>query len=127
MAIYDTMQFIKPAVSTLCIGQAASMGSLLLAAGHKDMRFATPNSRIMVHQPSGGFQGQASDIERHARDILKMKRRLNEVYVKHTGRTYEEVEKTLDRDHFMDADEAQGWGVIDKVLTSRLEMEGEQA
>ena len=127
MAIYDTMQFIKPAVSTLCIGQAASMGSLLLAAGHKDMRFATPNSRIMVHEPSGGFQGQASDIERHARDILKMKRRLNEVYVKHTGRTYEEVEKTLDRDHFMDADEAQGWGVIDKVLTSRLEMEGEQA
>ncbi|MGO7353994.1 ATP-dependent Clp endopeptidase proteolytic subunit ClpP [Rhizobium ruizarguesonis] len=127
MAIYDTMQFIKPAVSTLCVGQAASMGSLLLAAGHKDMRFATPNSRIMVHQPSGGFQGQASDIERHARDILKMKRRLNEVYVKHTGRTYEEVEKTLDRDHFMDADEAQSWGVIDKVLTSRLEMEGEQA
>ncbi|XKM39399.1 ATP-dependent Clp endopeptidase proteolytic subunit ClpP [Rhizobium ruizarguesonis] len=127
MAIYDTMQFIKPAVSTLCIGQAASMGSLLLAAGHQDMRFATPNSRIMVHQPSGGFQGQASDIERHARDILKMKRRLNEVYVKHTGRTYEEVEKTLDRDHFMDADEAQSWGVIDKVLTSRLEMEGEQA
>lgn len=127
MAIYDTMQFIKPAVSTLCIGQAASMGSLLLAAGHKDMRFATPNSRIMVHQPSGGFQGQASDIERHARDILKMKRRLNEVYVKHTGRTYDEVEKTLDRDHFMDADEAQSWGVIDKVLTSRLEMEGEQA
>ncbi|MBB3389687.1 ATP-dependent Clp protease protease subunit [Rhizobium sp. BK275] len=127
MAIYDTMQFIKPAVSTLCIGQAASMGSLLLAAGHKDMRFATPNSRIMVHQPSGGFQGQASDIERHARDILKMKRRLNEVYVKHTGRSYEEVEKTLDRDHFMDADEAQTWGVIDKVLTSRIEMEGDQA
>jgi len=127
MAIYDTMQFIKPAVSTLCIGQAASMGSLLLAAGHKDMRFATPNSRIMVHQPSGGFQGQASDIERHARDILKMKRRLNEVYVKHTGRSYEEVEKTLDRDHFMDADEAQTWGVIDKVLTSRVEMEGDQA
>lgn len=127
MAIYDTMQFIKPAVSTLCIGQAASMGSLLLAAGHKDMRFATPNSRIMVHQPSGGFQGQASDIERHARDILKMKRRLNEVYVKHTGRSYEEVEKTLDRDHFMDADEAQTWGVVDKVLTSRIEMEGDQA
>jgi ATP-dependent Clp protease, protease subunit len=126
MAIYDTMQFIKPAVSTLCIGQAASMGSLLLAAGHKDMRFATPNSRIMVHQPSGGFQGQASDIERHARDIIKMKRRLNEVYVKHTGRTLEEVEKTLDRDHFMDADEAQTWGVIDKVLTSRIEMEGDQ-
>ena len=127
MAIYDTMQFIKPAVSTLCIGQAASMGSLLLAAGHKDMRFATPNSRIMVHQPSGGFQGQASDIERHARDIIKMKRRLNEVYVKHTGRTYEEVEGTLDRDHFMDSDEALQWGIIDKVLTSRLEMEGGQA
>ncbi|MDI7860978.1 ATP-dependent Clp protease proteolytic subunit [Rhizobiaceae bacterium n13] len=124
MAIYDTMQFIKPAVSTLCIGQAASMGSLLLAAGHKDMRFATPNARIMVHQPSGGFQGQASDIERHARDILKMKRRLNEVYVKHTGRSYEEVEQTLDRDHFMDPDEALSWGLIDKVLTSRVELEG---
>jgi len=126
MAIYDTMQFIKPAVSTLCIGQAASMGSLLLAAGHKDMRFATPNARIMVHQPSGGFQGQASDIERHARDILKMKRRLNEVYVKHTGRTLEEVEQTLDRDHFMTADEALSWGVIDKVITSREAMEGAQ-
>ncbi len=127
MAIYDTMQFIRPAVSTLCVGQAASMGSLLLAAGEKGMRFATPNARIMVHQPSGGFQGQASDIERHARDIIKMKRRLNEVYVKHTGRTLEEVEKTLDRDHFMDADEAHGWGVIDKILTSRQEMEGAAA
>ncbi len=127
MAIYDTMQFIKPAVSTLCIGQAASMGSLLLCAGEKGMRFATPNARIMVHQPSGGFQGQASDIERHARDILKMKRRLNEVYVKHTGRTLEEVEKTLDRDHFMTADEAQDWGVIDKILTSRQELEGGSA
>ncbi len=127
MAIYDTMQFIKPAVSTLCIGQAASMGSLLLAAGDKDMRFATPNSRIMVHQPSGGFQGQASDIERHARDIIKMKRRLNEVYVKHCGRTYEEVEQTLDRDHFMSSDEAKEWGLIDKVLTSRTETEGETA
>ncbi|MCA1439100.1 ATP-dependent Clp endopeptidase proteolytic subunit ClpP [Ensifer sp. IC4062] len=128
MAIYDTMQFIKPAVSTLCIGQAASMGSLLLAAGHKDMRFATPNSRIMVHQPSGGFQGQASDIERHARDILKMKRRLNEVYVKHCGRTYEEVEQTLDRDHFMSSEEALDWELIDKVITSREAAEGaEQA
>jgi ATP-dependent Clp protease, protease subunit len=128
MAVYDTMQFIKPAVSTLCIGQAASMGSLLLAAGHKDMRFATPNARIMVHQPSGGFQGQASDIERHARDILKMKRRLNEVYVKHCGRTYEEVEQTLDRDNFMSADEALDWGLIDKVITSREATEGaEQA
>jgi ATP-dependent Clp protease protease subunit len=124
MAIYDTMQFIRPAVSTLCVGQAASMGSLLLAAGEKGMRFCTPNARIMVHQPSGGFQGQASDIERHARDIIKMKRRLNEVYVKHTGRTLEEVEKTLDRDHFMDSDEAKEWGVIDKVLTSRVEAEG---
>jgi ATP-dependent Clp protease, protease subunit len=123
MAIYDTMQFIKPAISTLCIGQAASMGSLLLAAGDKDMRFATPNSRIMVHQPSGGFQGQASDIERHARDIIKMKRRLNEIYVKHCGRTLEEVEQTLDRDHFMSSDEAKDWGLIDKVLTSRVEME----
>ena len=127
MSIYDTMQFIKPAVSTLCIGQAASMGSLLLCAGEKGMRFAMPNSRIMVHQPSGGFQGQASDIERHARDILKMKKRLNEVYVKHTGRTYEEVEKTLDRDHFMDADEAQAWGVVDKILTSRQDIEGTPA
>lgn len=123
MAIYDTMQFIKPAVSTLCIGQAASMGSLLLAAGHKDMRFATSNSRIMVHQPSGGFQGQASDIERHARDILKMKRRLNEVYVKHCGRTYEEVEASLDRDNFMDAEEAREWGLVDKVISSREAME----
>ena len=119
MAIYDTMQFIKPAVSTLCIGQAASMGSLLLAAGHKDMRFATPNARIMVHQPSGGFQGQASDIERHAKDILKMKRKLNEVYVKHCGRTYEEVEQTLDRDHFMSADEAKAWGIVDHVYDRR--------
>ncbi|UPA25604.1 ATP-dependent Clp protease proteolytic subunit [Shinella oryzae] len=124
MAIYDTMQFIKPAVSTLCIGQAASMGSLLLAAGHKDMRFATPNARIMVHQPSGGFSGQASDIERHARDIIKMKRKLNEVYVKHCGRTYEEVEQTLDRDHFMSADEAKDWGLVDRVITSREAIEG---
>ena len=127
MAIYDTMQFIKPAVSTLCIGQAASMGSLLLAAGHKDMRFATPNARIMVHQPSGGFQGQASDIERHARDIIKMKRKLNEVYVKHCGRTYEEVEQTLDRDHFMSADEAKDWGLVDRVITSREAIEGADA
>jgi ATP-dependent Clp protease protease subunit len=127
MAIYDTMQFIRPAVSTLCVGQAASMGSLLLAAGEKGMRFCTPNARIMVHQPSGGFQGQASDIERHARDIIKMKRRLNDVYVKHTGRTLEEVEKTLDRDHFMDADEAKDWGVVDKILTSRQEIEGATA
>jgi ATP-dependent Clp protease, protease subunit len=119
MAIYDTMQFIKPPVSTLCIGQAASMGSLLLCAGAKDMRFCTPNARIMVHQPSGGFQGQASDIERHAQDIIKMKRRLNEIYVTHTGRDLETIEKTLDRDHFMSADEAKEFGIVDKVITSR--------
>lgn len=127
MAIYDTMQFIKPAVSTLCTGQAASMGSLLLCAGHKDMRFATPNARIMVHQPSGGFQGQASDIERHAQDILKMKRRLNEVYVEHTGQDYETIEQTLDRDHFMDAEEAQAFGLVDRVISSRAAMEGESS
>ena len=101
MAIYDTMQFIKPAVSTLCFGQAASMGSLLLAAGHKDMRFALPNARVMVHQPSGGAQGQATDILIQAREIESMKRRLNEIYVHHTGRSYEEIENALDRDNFM--------------------------
>lgn len=119
MAIYDTMQFIRPPVSTLCMGQAASMGSLLLCAGNKDMRFALPNARIMVHQPSGGFQGQASDIERHAQDIIKMKRRLNEVYVKHTGQDYETIEKTLDRDHFMTAEETKEFGIIDKVIEQR--------
>jgi ATP-dependent Clp protease protease subunit len=104
------------------------MGSLLLTAGHKDMRFATPNARIMVHQPSGGFQGQASDIERHARDIIKMKRRLNEIYEKHTGRTYEEVERALDRDNFMTSEEARDWGLIDRVISSRAENEaGEEA
>ena len=121
MAIYDTMQFIKPAVSTLCIGQAASMGSLLLCAGEAGMRFALPNARIMVHQPSGGFQGQASDIERHAEDIIKMKRRLNEVYVHHTGQSYETIEKTLDRDYFMTADQARDFGLIDRVLSKREE------
>ncbi|MCP4314856.1 MAG: ATP-dependent Clp protease proteolytic subunit [Hyphomicrobiales bacterium] len=125
MAIYDTMQFIKPAVSTLCIGQAASMGSLLLCAGHNDMRFATPNSRIMVHQPSGGFQGQASDIERHAQDIIKLKRRLNEIYVEHTGKDYDTIENTLDRDHFMTSDEARDFGLIDRVISSREAMEEE--
>src|SRR5690242_13845885 len=119
LAIYDTMQYIRPKVSTLCVGQAASMGSLLLTAGEKGMRFATPNARVMVHQPSGGFRGQASDIERHAQDIIKMKRRLNEVYVKHTGRDYETIERTLDRDHFMTADEAKDFGIVDKVITSR--------
>ncbi len=123
MAIYDTMQFIKPAVSTLCIGMAASMGSLLLAGGETGMRFALPNARILVHQPSGGFQGQASDIERHAEDIVKMKRRLNEVYVKHTGQDYETIERTLDRDYFMSSDDAQKFGIIDKVLTDRAALE----
>ncbi|MCB1545458.1 MAG: ATP-dependent Clp protease proteolytic subunit [Rhodoblastus sp.] len=119
MAIYDTMQFIRPKVSTLCVGQAASMGSLLLCAGDPGMRFALPNSRIMVHQPSGGFQGQASDILRHAEDIMKIKKRLNEVYVKHTGRDYDTIERTLDRDHFMSAEEAKEFGIVDQVYSKR--------
>lgn len=126
MGIYDTMQFIKPAVSTLCIGQAASMGSLLLCAGEKDMRFALPNARIMVHQPSGGFQGQASDIQRHAEDIMKMKKRLNEIYVKHTGQEYDVIEQTLDRDHFMTAEETKEFGLIDEVIEHRAD-DGEEA
>ncbi len=121
LAIYDTMQFIRPKVSTLCTGQAASMGSLLLCAGEAGMRFALPNARIMVHQPSGGFQGQASDILRHAEDIMKVKRRLNEVYVKHTGRDYDTIERTLDRDHFMSSDEAKEFGLVDQVLVKRPE------
>lgn len=125
LAIYDTMQFIKPPVSTLCIGQAASMGSLLLTAGAKDMRFALPNARIMLHQPSGGFQGQASDIQRHAEDILKTKRRLNEIYVHHTGQDYETVEQTLDRDHFLSAEDAKEFGLIDKVIDTRPESSDE--
>jgi ATP-dependent Clp protease protease subunit len=123
MAIYDTMQFIRPAVATLCIGQAASMGSLLLAAGEKGMRYALPNSRIMLHQPSGGFQGQASDIERHAEDIIKMKRRLNEVYVRHTGKDYDTIERTLDRDYFMSAEDARAFGIVDEVITKRHPIE----
>src|SRR6201984_1025923 len=119
MAIYDTMQFIRPAVATLCIGQAASMGSLLLAAGEKGMRYALPNSRIMLHQPSGGLQGQASDIQRHAEDIMKVKHRLNEIYVHHTGQSYETIERTLDRDHFMSAEEAKAFGIVDEVTTRR--------
>jgi len=119
LAMYDTMRYIRPAVSTMCIGMAASMGSLLLTAGEKDMRFSLPNSRIMVHQPSGGFQGQASDIERHAQDIIKLKRRMNEIYVDHTGQSYETIEKTLDRDHFMTPDEAVDFGLIDTVLSER--------
>jgi ATP-dependent Clp protease, protease subunit len=123
MAIYDTMQFIRCPIATLCMGQAASMGSLLLTAGTKGMRYALPNARIMVHQPSGGFQGQVSDIERHAEDIIKMKRRLNEVYVKHTGNAYEMIERTLDRDHFMTAEQSMQFGLIDKVLTKRDDFE----
>ena len=123
MAIYDTMQFIKPPVATLCMGQAASMGSLLLTAGAKDMRFILPNARVMLHQPSGGFQGQASDIERHAQDILKLKRRLNEIYVKHTGQDLKTIEDTLDRDHFQSAEEAKAFGIVDTVISSRAEME----
>ena len=119
MAIYDTMQYIKCPVSTVCIGQACSMGSLLLAAGEADMRVALPNARVMVHQPSGGFRGQASDIERHAKDILAMKKRLNEIYVKHTGNKYSVIEKTLDRDHFMTAQESKDFGIVDHVYTSR--------
>jgi ATP-dependent Clp protease, protease subunit len=119
LAMYDTMRYIRPAISTMCIGMAASMGSLLLTAGAKDLRFSLPNSRIMVHQPSGGFQGQASDIERHAEDIIKLKRRMNEIYVEHTGQSYETIEKTLDRDYFMTPDEAVEFGLIDKVLSER--------
>jgi len=119
LAIYDTMQYVRSPISTVCIGQAASMGSLLLAAGEKGLRIALPNARIMVHQPSGGFRGQASDIERHAEDIIATKRRLNEIYVKHTGQPYERVEKTLDRDHFMTAEEAKAFGIVDRVYERR--------
>ena len=119
LSIYDTMQFIRPKVSTMCVGQAASMGSLLLTAGEKGLRYSLPNSRVMLHQPSGGFQGQASDIQRHAEDIMKIKRRLNEIYVHHTGQTYETIERTLDRDHFMSAEEAKAFGIIDEVMAKR--------
>jgi len=119
LAIYDTMQYIRSPVSTACIGMAASMGALLLCAGEKGMRFSTPNSRIMVHQPSGGFRGVATDIERHALDIIAVKKRLNEIYVRHTGQPYEVVEKTLDRDSFMTASEAQAFGIVDKVYEKR--------
>ena len=119
LAIYDTMQYIKPEVSTLCIGQAASMGSLLLAAGAKNKRFALPNSRIMVHQPSGGFQGQASDIERHAKEIISLRGRLNEIYVSHTGKDLKTIESALDRDTFMTSEDAKKFGLIDKVVEKR--------
>jgi ATP-dependent Clp protease protease subunit len=119
MAIYDTMQFIRPPVATLCIGQAASMGSLLLTAGHPGMRYALPNARIMVHQPSGGFQGQASDIERHAKEILDLRHRLNNVYVKHTGQKLEKIEESLERDTFMTSEMAKDFGLIDEVIEQR--------
>src|SRR3989449_2303652 len=124
LAIYDTMQFVRPAVSTLCIGQAASMGSLLLAAGAKDLRFALPNARIMVHQPSGGFQGQATDIMLHAQEILNLKRRLNDIYVRHTGQALKKIEDALERDYFLTAEMAKEWGVVDQVLARRPEEPG---
>jgi ATP-dependent Clp protease protease subunit len=119
LAVYDTMQFVRPAVSTLCIGQAASMGSLLLAAGAKDLRFALPNARVMVHQPSGGFQGQATDIMLHAQEILNLKKRLNEIYVKHTGQPLKKIEDALERDMFLTAEMAKDFGLIDKVIDKR--------
>ncbi|MGB0635008.1 MAG: ATP-dependent Clp protease proteolytic subunit [Paracoccaceae bacterium] len=121
LSIYDTMQYIKPKVSTLCMGQAASMGSLLLAGGEEGMRFSLPNARIMVHQPSGGYQGQASDIMIHAAETQKLKDRLNQIYVKHTGQTIKAVEKALDRDNFMSPQEAKEWGHIDEIVSSRKE------
>ena len=119
MAIYDTMQFIRPAVSTTVMGQAASMGSLLLAAGAKDMRFALPNARVMVHQPSGGYQGQVTDILIHAKEVESLKRRLNEIYVHHTGKSYKEIEDALERDNFLTAEMAKDFGIVDKVLDKR--------
>jgi ATP-dependent Clp protease protease subunit len=119
LAVYDTMQFVRPAVSTLCIGQAASMSSLLLAAGAKDLRFALPNARIMLHQPSGGFQGQATDIMLHAQEILKLKKRLNEIYVKHSGQSLKKIEDALERDTFLTAEMAKDFGIVDKVIDKR--------
>ena len=121
MAIYDTMQFIKPDVSTLCIGQAASMGALLLAAGAKDKRYCLPNSRVMIHQPLGGFQGQASDIEIHAKEILYLRERLNYILASHTGKPVEEVARDTDRDNFMSAEQAVGYGLVDKVIANRAD------
>lgn len=119
LAMYDTMQYIRPNVSTVCIGQAASMGSLLLAAGQAGKRYALPNARIMIHQPSGGAQGQATDIEIQAKEILRLRARLNEIYVKHTGRKLADIEKAMERDNFMSADEAKKFGLIDQVVDSR--------
>jgi len=121
MSIYDTMQFIKPDVSTLCIGQAASMGAFLLAAGAKDKRFSLPNSRVMIHQPSGGFQGQSSDIEIHAKEILYLRSKLNDILAHHTGRTAEEIDRDTERDNFMSAEQSVAYGLIDKVIGNRNE------
>ena len=121
LAIYDTMQFIKPAVSTLCVGQAASMGALLLAAGTKGKRYCLPNSRVMIHQPMGGFSGQASDVEIHAREILFLKGKLNEILARHTGQDMKTIERDTDRDNFLSAESAVGYGIVDKVLSSRTE------
>ncbi len=123
LAIYDTMQFIRPKVSTTCIGQAASMGSLLLSAGEKDMRFSLPHARIMVHQPSGGFQGQASDIELHAKEILELRERLNKIYATHTGQKVDAIQKALERDNFMTAEAAKDFGIIDTVIQQRPDQE----
>ncbi len=122
LSMYDTMQYIKPDVNTLCIGQACSMGSLLLAAGAAGKRFATPNARIMIHQPSGGFQGQASDIEIHAREIINLRKRLNQIYVNHTGQKMATIEKNMERDNFMPAEDAKKFGLIDDIVTSRAEV-----
>jgi ATP-dependent Clp protease, protease subunit len=122
LSIYDTMQFVRPPVSTLCVGQAASMGSLLLAAGQKGLRFALPNARILVHQPKGGFEGQATDIMLHAQEILNLKKRLNEIYVKHTGQSLQKIEDVLERDYFMTAEMAKDFGLVDKVIDKRPEM-----
>jgi ATP-dependent Clp protease protease subunit len=122
LSIYDTMQFIKPDVSTICLGQAASMGSLLLAGGTKGKRFCLPHSRIMIHQPSGGFQGQASDIDIHAREILKIRERLNKIMAKHTGQSVERIERDMERDHFLEADAAVEYGLVDSVLSKRLDI-----
>jgi ATP-dependent Clp protease, protease subunit len=119
LAIYDTMQFVRPPISTLCVGQAASMGSLLLTAGAPDLRFALPNARIMIHQPSGGFQGQATDIMLHAQEILNLKKRLNEIYVKHTGQPLKKIEDALERDTFLTADMAKDFGLVDRVIDKR--------
>ncbi len=120
LAIYDTMQYIRPKVATLCIGQAASMGSLLLAAGEKGMRYSLPNSRIMVHQPSGGYQGAAADIEIHAREILQLRARLNDIYAQHTGQPLEAIEAAMERDNFMTAEQARAFGIVDEVVAKRI-------